>query len=247
MRPEAAESPRDSSPAETPRSPREATRRRWDHVLGYHAFALLMRLWFRFYARWEIVGLENAPKAGPLLFAANHTSNLDPIMGWAALYGTRRMWGVAKSELYESPASAYLMACIGTIPAHRGKADRAMLRRALELLAAGETVGIFPEGTRSYDGKLNAPQPGIALLIQKSGAPVLPVGIIGTHEMLPRGAKKMRRVPLKIVFGSPMTFAPDARREAITGPIMTAIAALLTANGQPTDPPAPDRRPLAEE
>ena len=229
------------------RSPREVTKRRWDYVLGYHVFARLMRLWFRFYARWEVIGLENAPRSGPLLIAANHTSNVDPLMGWAAIYGTRRMWGVSKSELWNNPASAYLMGCIGTIPVHRGAADRAMLRRALELLSVGEAVGIFPEGTRSYDGKLNAPQPGVALLIQKSGAPVLPVGIVGTQEMLPRGAKKMKRVPLKIAFGKPLTFPPNAKRDEILTAIMAAIAELMTANGQPTEPPAPDRKPLAED
>lgn len=245
MNPEPAPDARAAEKTQT--NPREVTKRRWDHVLGYHVFANLARLWFRVYARWEVVGLENVPKSGPLLFAANHTSNIDPIMGWAALYGTRRMWGVSKSELWDNAASAYLMACIGTIPVHRGAADRAMLRRALELLASGETVGIFPEGTRSYDGKLNAPQPGIALLIQKSGASVLPVAVLGTHEMMPRGAKKFKRVPLKITFGKPMTFPPNAKRDEITGPIMTAIAELLTANGQPTEPPSPDRKPVNDE
>ena len=235
-----------TAPAETPeRKRREITKRRWDFVLGYHLLARLMRLWLRIYARWEIIGIENVPRSGPLLIAANHTSNLDPLMGWAATYGTRRMWGVAKSELWENPASAYLMGCIGTIPAHRGKPDRAMLRRALELLSVGEAVGIFPEGARSSDGKLNTPQPGVALLIQKSGAPVLPVGILGTHEMLPRGAKKLKRVPLKLVFGKPLTFPPDARRDEMLSAIMTAIAELMTVNGQPTEPPAPDHKPLA--
>ena len=230
-----------------PKSAKEITKRRWDHVVGYHLLARLARLWFRAYASWQVIGIENVPKSGPLLIAANHASNVDPIMGWAAIYGTRRMWGVSKSELWDNSASSYLMACIGTIPARRGTADRPLIRRALELLSVGEAVGIFPEGTRSHDGKLNAPQPGIALLIQRSGATVLPVGIVGTHEMLPRGAKKMKRVKLKIAFGKPLTFPPDAKRDTMLNAIMTAIAELLTANGQPTEPPAPDRKPLTED
>ena len=232
---------------DVPRSRREVTRRRLDHVIGYHLLAIAMRLAFKLYARWQIVGIENVPRSGGLLIAANHTSNLDPLMGWAAIYGTRRMWGVAKAELFESAASRYLMACIGTIPVKRGTADRLMLRRVLELLSVGEAVGIFPEGTRSLDGKLNMPQPGVALLVQKSGVPVLPVAILGTHEMLPRGAKNFRRVPLKLVFGTPLHFPADAKRDAITGAIMQAIAALMTAHGQPTDPPTPDRKPPEDD
>ncbi len=201
--------------------------------------AATARLWFRWYGRWQVIGLENVPKTGGVVIAANHVSYVDPVMGWAAIGRVRQMWGLAKSELWRNPVSAYLMVCIGTLPVRRGTADRAMLRKALELLAKGEAVGLFPEGARSPDGKLQPGQPGLALIVQKSGVPVVPVGLLGTYEMLPRNRKKFKRTRLKVVFGEPMTFASDTPRDQITNRVMTAIAALLSAHGQPTDPPPP--------
>jgi 1-acyl-sn-glycerol-3-phosphate acyltransferase len=197
----------------------------------------LLRLWFRLYARWQVTGLANVPRTGPVIFAANHASYIDPLLGSAAIYGTRRMWGVAKVELWKHPVAAYLMDCLYSIPVQRHTADRVMIRRVLELLAIGETVGIFPEGTRTSDGCLQPAEPGLALLVQKSGAPVVPVAMMGTYEMLPRNNKKLRRVPLKVALGEPITFPADASREAILNGVMAAIADLLTANGQPTAPP----------
>jgi 1-acyl-sn-glycerol-3-phosphate acyltransferase len=220
---------------------RSSPKRRLDHLFLHHVIAFVLRLWFRLYGRWRVVGLENVPRTGALLFAANHASYLDPLLGWAAIYGHRRMWGIAKNELWHNRLLAYFMDCIGSIPVKRNAADRAMLRRVFDLLAQGEAVGLFPEGTRTQDGLLNPAQPGIAMMVQKSGVPVVPVALLGTYEMLPRGRKRLKRVPLTVAFGAPMTFAPDAARETITTAIMEAIAALMTANGRPTVPPAPDR------
>jgi 1-acyl-sn-glycerol-3-phosphate acyltransferase len=213
-------------------------------LLTHHLMERLVRLWFRLYARWQVIGLENVPRNGPILFAANHASYLDPLLGSAAIYGTRRMWGVAKVELWRHPVAAYLMDCLYSIPVQRHTADRAMIRRVLDLLAQGETVGIFPEGTRTTDGRLQPAEPGLALLVQKSGAPVVPVALMGTYEMLPRNSKKLRRVPLKVAIGKPILFPPGASRTEILTGIMAAIADLLTANGHPTEPPqipAPDK------
>jgi 1-acyl-sn-glycerol-3-phosphate acyltransferase len=211
--------------------------RRIDLELMHHLIARLMRLWFRLYGRWTVIGLENVPMTGPLLVVANHVSDLDPFLGWSAIYVRRRMWGIAKVELWANRASAYLMACIGAIPVKRNTADRTMIRTVLDLLARGEAVGLFPEGTRSPDGRLQPAQPGLALLAEKSGAPILPVALLGTYEMLPRGRKRLRRVPLKVVFGKPMAFPTEGSREERLAAIMQAIADLMTANGQPTEAP----------
>lgn len=207
--------------------------RRPDHRLTRGMLALVSRLVFRFYGRWQVIGLENVPATGGVLLAANHASYADPPLAWAALYPRRKMWGVGKAELWNSPLLAYLIDSIGTIPVQRGVGDRALFKRVLALLAQGEVVGLFPEGTRSPDGQLLPGQPGVGLMVQKSGAPVVPTAIIGTQIMLPVHATRLKRARLKVVFGPPMTFASGLSREEITAQIMQALADLLTQHGCP--------------
>jgi 1-acyl-sn-glycerol-3-phosphate acyltransferase len=218
--------------------------RRLDRRIVHHLLAWVALLFFRLYGRLKIRHRERIPRAGPIIFAANHASYLDPVLGWAAVYGTRRMWGLAREGLWKHPVVGYLLDCIGAIPLRRNSADRAALRQALDILKAGETVGIFPEGTRTPDGKLLPAQPGIALLVQKSGAPVVPVAMLGIYEMLPRHRKSLKRVPLTVVFGEPLHFAPDAPREEITSKIMAAIAAMMTEQGHPMEAPTSERAAL---
>lgn len=213
------------------------------HTFLYHLTGRLLRLFFRVYARWQVIGRENVPKTGGILLVANHASYLDPPLLGAALYGYRRIWCIAKSELWRSPILAYLLAHIKGYPIKRHTADRAALRQMLEWLAAGDAVTMFPEGERTRDGHLHAAQPGIALLVQKSGVPVVPVALLGTYAMLPAHRKSLRRVPLKVVFGTPLQFGPETTREEVTNTIMQTIASLMTANGQPTEPPVPEDNP----
>jgi 1-acyl-sn-glycerol-3-phosphate acyltransferase len=220
---------------------------RLDRRLTHHLLAWVLRLFFRLYGRWKIFGKEHIPRTGPVLFAANHASYLDPPLGWAAAYRQRKMWGMARDDLWKNRIIAYLLDSIGVIPLRRRSADRAALRQAIEILNAGETVGIFPEGTRTPDGKLLPAQPGIALLVQRTGAPVLPVAILGTYEMLPRNQKKLKRARLAVIFGEPLHFTAEASREEITTKTMEAIAGLMTAHGCPMEPPSPERSALVEE
>jgi 1-acyl-sn-glycerol-3-phosphate acyltransferase len=209
---------------------------------------LLLRLFFRVYGRWQVIGLrENIPQTGPILLCANHASNLDPLLGWAAFYGYRRLRGVAKVELWKNRAAAYVMNAHDSISVKRGGADRSMFKAVLDGMARGDAIGLFPEGTRTYDGKLNLGLPGIGMLVQKSGIPVAPAAVIGTYEMLPRGQKRLKRSRIRIVFGKPIRFDPTITREEIARRIMTEIAALMTEHGVPTDPPGPERAALLVE
>lgn len=217
---------------------------RLDRRITRWVIGLLAQLFFRFYGCLKIVGLENVPRTGGVLLAGNHASNLDPVLGWASLRGYRHLWGIAKSDLFQNRVLAYCIHSMGSIPIRRGVVDRTVFKRTLELLAQGNAVGLFPEGTRTHDGLLNPGQPGVGLMVQKSGVPVVPTALIGTFKMLPRGAKKLRRVPLTMAFGKPMVFPPDTSRQVIADAIMTAIAELLTANGCPTDPPTLERAAL---
>jgi 1-acyl-sn-glycerol-3-phosphate acyltransferase len=208
------------------------------HTPLYYVAGVALRLFYWLYGRWRISGLENVPKSGAILLAGNHASLLDPPMVGAALFGYRRVRFMAKIELWSKPIGRYVMDRTMSFPVKRGTADRATIRRTLEWLAKGDAIAIFPEGERSEDGKLRPAQAGVALLVQKSGAPVIPVAIIGTYEMFPKGRKKFKRVPLKIAFGKPIQFPPDAPRGTITSVLMEKIAELLTENGQPTSPPS---------
>jgi 1-acyl-sn-glycerol-3-phosphate acyltransferase len=207
------------------------------HTFLYHLTGRALRLFFRIYGRWQIVGQENVPREGAILLVANHASYLDPPILGASLYQVRRVWFLAKSELWQNPALAFFLSHVMARPIQRHSADRATLKQVLEWLAQGEAVAMFPEGERTRTGHLNPAQPGIALLAQKSGAPVVPVALLGSYAMLPVHRKSLRRVPLKVVFGATMTFGPKATREEVTATIMQTIAALMTAHGQPTEPP----------
>lgn len=229
----------EKKPPETPPDVHRLDRRITRWIIG-----LLARWFFQIYGHLKVVGIENVPRTGGVLIAGNHASNLDPILGWASMRGYRQIWGIGKSELFKNPIMAYCIHSMGAIPIRRGAVDRYVFKRTLELLAQGEVVGIFPEGTRTYDGLLNPGQPGVGLMIQKSGVPVVPAALIGTYEMLPRGAKGLRRARLTMAFGKPILFPPDTSREVIAEAIMIEIAELLTANGRPTEPPAPERAAL---
>ena len=205
----------------------------------YYVAGTALRLFYGIYGRWKIKGIENVPRKGGVLLAGNHVSNLDPPMVGGALFGYRRVRFMAKIELWSTWIGHYVMDRIMSFPVKRGTADRPTIRRTLEWLAQGDAIAIFPEGERSEDGRLQPAQPGVALLVQKSGVPVIPVAIVGTHKMWPKGQKKLKRVRLTIAFGEPIHFPPNSSRKTITTVIMTAIADLLSANGQPTDPPPP--------
>ena len=217
------------------------------HRIFQPILAFILKAFFRLYNHWQVIGRENIPRTGGVLIAANHSSYIDPPLGWSAIYGTRRMWGVARADLWKGGFMTFLMDSFDSIPVRRGTADRAMLRRVLELLTDEKVVGIFPEGTRTYDGKLNLAQPGIALMIQKTGVPVVPAAFMGAYEMLPRGAKKLRRASIKVIFGEPLHFDKSASREEIAAKIMEAIAALMTAHGVPMEAPAPERAELLKQ
>ena len=134
-----------------------------------------------------------------------------------------------------------------SISIRRGGVDRSMFKAVLDGLSRGDAIGLFPEGTRTYDGKLNPGLPGIGMLVQKSGVPVAPVAVMGTYEMLPRGQKRTKRARITIVFGAPIYFELNTPREQIAERIMEAIAALMTENGVPTHAPGSERAALLAE
>ena len=159
--------------------------------------------------RPQIEGLENLPKTGPVIVASNHLSFIDSIL--IPLICPRRVAFLAKEEYWTTPGlrgrfMKGFFTEIGAVPVRRGdhRAAQEALDTALHVVESGTAFGIYPEGTRSRDGKLYRARVGVGWLALKSKAPIVPVGVIGTNEVLPVGAKfpRFRRITVK--FGDPI-------------------------------------------
>jgi len=190
----------------------------------------------------RIEGVERVPRSGAFLLVANHCSQLDPpLLGWATGYQVNRIVHfMAKEEMRHWPIIGWLADRSGVFFVRRGEGDRAAQRLALELLVAGKPVGVFPEGTRSRDGRMRAAKPGAALLAMRGGVPILPVGIAGTHRLFAGGRRIPQRSKATFHIGEAFSLPhqPDGRldREALasgTERIMSEIAALLPEEQRP--------------
>ncbi|QGP93709.1 Bifunctional protein Aas [Neomoorella glycerini] len=154
-------------------------------------------LFLRFFCRWEVQGRENFPLEGPVIVIANHISYLDPVAVGVAAPRTVRF--MAKEELFHIPVVNWIIKGLHAFPVRRGRSDRAALKAALEVLQDGQVLGMFPEGTRSKDGRLLPFQHGAALLALKTGAPLLPVAVKNTNRVF-RGGR------IKVIIGRPLKF-----------------------------------------
>ncbi|MDI6791330.1 MAG: lysophospholipid acyltransferase family protein [bacterium] len=167
-------------------------------------------LWpiFRLIFRFKVIGYENIPLTGPVLIASNHLSNLDPPLLGVAVRG-RALNCMAKAELFKFTPFAWLLRALNVFPIKRGSPDRKAIRRAINLLKEGQGFFLFPEGTRSSNGKLGQGQPGAGMIIsqaQKSCALVIiPARIRGSELAMPRGAFFIRPKHVEVKFGPPVT------------------------------------------
>ncbi len=153
--------------------------------------------------RFRYRGRNNIPKSGPILFVANHQSNFDPaIVGVVAR--DRPFHGIARDTLFDSKLLSAYMRGFGVISIKRGEADMVAIRKAITQLAAGRCVMMFPEGTRTKDGELGQFQRGFWLLMKKSKATVLPIGIDGAFGAYPIGLKPKLRGYIESSAGEPI-------------------------------------------
>lgn len=161
--------------------------------------------------RIRVEGLENVPKKGPTIVAANHLSFLDSFF-IPLVIKRRRMTYLAKADYFKSWKTAWFFKSVGQISCERegGQKSQQSLEIALDVLQEGKLLGIYPEGTRSPDGYLYRARTGVARLALASGAPVIPCGLVGTEKVMPKEAKFPRllgRVEVRLRFGEPLDFS----------------------------------------
>ena len=194
----------------------------------------LMRALTRTYlvGLFNMAGVENVPRTGPLIVCPNHSATLDPPMVPAFLPRSDS-WSMAKSEFFKRGFLTWLFRSYHAFPVVRHSADRTALRTAFEILNSRHALVIYPEGTRVESGVLAQPEPGAGFIAQKAGCPVVPVGLTGTRECLPKGAWWPRRTRVSVTFGKPfivLSKRPDGTkitREEASDAIMLEIAELL--------------------
>jgi 1-acyl-sn-glycerol-3-phosphate acyltransferase len=204
-----------------------------------HALAGLTRVGLAGLTRIRLEGaLDAIPRDGPIILAANHASNLDPVVLGAVVLpkvGRRFQW-LGKKELFGWPVVGWIARHGGVHPVDRGAADVEAFRLAKRILDEGHILFVFPEGTRSPDGRLQEARDGTSVLALRTDAPILPVGIGGSHAVWPRGQKLPHpggHVTIRV--GTPFRLsevlpAGTDRRAAkglATTHIMRRIAALL--------------------
>ena len=154
----------------------------------YRLAEVMLRLPVRQSMRWRLEGIERIPATGPVLLASNHISYFDPIaIGYLADRAGRRVRFLAKAELFEKRFMAAVLRRMGQIRVERGRGDAAALDRATAALRAGECVQVFPEGTISDEFEPMAGKTGLARLARAAGVDVLPIGLWGTHRVIPPG------------------------------------------------------------
>lgn len=185
-----------------------------------------------------IRGAEHVPKSGPVIFALNHLSFVDSM--FLPLVVDRHIVFLAKSEYFTGTGmkgwfNRFFFTGVGQVPIDRsgGKASEASLHAGLKVLREGKQLGIYPEGTRSPDGRLYRGRTGVARLILEAGVPVIPVAMIGTDKVLPLGSMLPKVRKIGVVFGEPLDFSRFAGMEgdrfvlrAITDEIMYELSRL---------------------
>ncbi len=172
----------------------------WMYWAGWRLARTICGLGFR---RRE-AGWEHVPLTGPVILAANHDSLMDPPLVGASC--PRPISYLARESLFANPLFGWVLRRVGSVPVDRDGASGKGLKTILERLLEGDGIILFPEGTRSTDGRLQRGRPGIGLVVLKSGAPVVPVRVFGTFEAFGRHRKVPRWSPVAVRFGEPLRF-----------------------------------------
>jgi 1-acyl-sn-glycerol-3-phosphate acyltransferase len=204
----------------------------------YRTLELTLAPALRAIYRPEVTGLAGVPHKGPLILAANHISFSDEF--FTPLTARRQVFYFAKAEYFNTPglrgrAMAGFFHGMGQVPVERAdpRAAASVIDIGVDVLREGRALGIFPEGTRSPDGRLYKFRTGVARLALRSGAPVVPVGLIGTREVQPPGDRRWHQAKVAVHYGEALNFADRAGEERsarvlreVTETIRTAVQQL---------------------
>lgn len=212
--------------------------RRYRPSVLYRALELTVAPVLRAVYRPAVMGAEHIPRSGPVIIAGNHISFADEV--FTPLSARRQVFYFAKAEYFTSPgwrgrAMAAVFREMGQVSVERAdtRSAAASIQTGVELLAQGKVLGIYPEGTRSPDGRLYRFRTGVARLALRSGVPVVPVGLVGTRTVQPPGSRRWHLAPVAVRFGPAMDFSDRAGDErsarqlrAITERIRESVQAL---------------------
>ncbi len=200
-------------------------------TLVYNIFYSIAKFFARTLFSLRVVHPERMVEDGPLILAVNHSSYFDPPL--AGICSHRGVYYLARKNLLEWPFFGKLFPQMNVIPVERDGNDMSALREVIKKIREGNGVVLFPEGTRSKDGNLQAARAGIGLVIAKTRAPVLPMRIFGSYEAFPKGSFKLNFRPITVVIGEPIYFTREetepATRETyqrLSDRVMEGIAAL---------------------
>lgn len=199
----------------------------------YYFWYTLSKIGARYFFNFRVIHPERMIEQGSLILASNHQSYFDPPL--VGICSKRDVYYLARKTLLNIPLLGKLLPHINVIPVDRDGNDMSALKTIIRLVRAGNGVVLFPEGTRSLDGKLQEGKSGIGLIIAKTGAPVQPMRIFGAYEAFPKGSNKITAAPITVVVGKPIHFTSEeldpkgderALYQRLSNRVMEAIAEL---------------------
>ncbi len=190
------------------------------YKIGRAFFWILFKIFFRL----EIKGRECLPKGKGFILVSNHISYLDPIV--LGVGCTQKLHFMAKEELFRNSCFSWLLHKVNAFPLRRKGADLAAIRTAIKRVNAGGALLIFPEGTRSRDGKLGPGQEGVGFLVDKLNVPVIPAFIKGTDKAMPKGSGFIRPAKISVRFGKQIPLERRVAYSDVAVKVMQAIKQL---------------------
>lgn len=193
----------------------------------------LFRGIFRALARTTITGADQIPYGKPYVVAMNHVSIFDP--PFVAAFWPEQLEIIGAIDVFGKPGQGQLLRLYGVVPVHRGDYDRPLLTKIISMIKSGHPLLIAPEGARSHDPAMRRARPGIAYIVEKTGVPVVPVGLVGTTEDFWQRARGGEKPPLEMRIGKPVVLPPittlgtqkHAARQQNADLVMSYIAGLL--------------------